>query len=274
MKGLLLLYGESFRDGGQHSRLRDTKASYIPQQNASQSHIAFCKHIQEKHNIDMDIIINTHDTKYESQLKKWYAPYKYISSKSETITSVDKLVQDAVNAIDRKYEFVFMTRMDIYLKPLFLIHFNPQWSTIKFFSHNFTLWNCGIDGPYPRVNPTCEFIPKKYFQVLYNVSVQHSAWRHYHEIFHIPNSKLGFMVNTYHDANTFNDFNPYYKMISRPESMTWHDAGKKINKSFGKTRKCKKTNTSTMRFWKSKKWAQTKHLPVDQHIDRTYILSK
>ena len=269
MKGLLFLYGESFRDGKQNSRLKDTRASFIPQQNASLSHLAFRQHIQDKYNIDMDIIITTHDTRYELQLKKWYTPYKYISQKSDAIKSVDKLVQDAVNVIDRKYEFIFMTRMDIYLKPLFFKKFNPNWRTIKFFSPNFTPWECGRDGQFPLINPTCEFIPKHYFQVLYNVCIHHRAWRHYHEIFHIPNSKLGFMVNTYHDADSFKDFNPYYKMVSRPESMIWHDRGKKINKSlFGKkTRKCKKTPGS---YWKRKAWTQTKHLPVDKNNDRTY----
>lgn len=257
MRGLLLLYGESFRDGGQLSRLRDTKFSFIPQQTATNSHIEFCKYIKEKYDISMDIIISTHNTKYETQLKKWYNPHKYISHESNTIKDAEKLVQNAVNVIDRKYEFIFLTRMDIFLKPPFFKKFNPNWSTIKFFSQNTTLWQCGMDGPFPVVNHTCEFIPKQYFQVLFNIGVDHLSWRHYHEIFHIPNSKMGFMVNTYHDADSFKDFNPYYKMVSRPESKVWLDRGKKINKSFGKTRKC---NINSL-LWNKKLWNKTKHFP-------------
>ena len=39
------------------------------------------------------------------------------------------------------------------------------------------------------------------------------------------------MVNTYHDADSSKDYNPYYKMISREETQTWYDNDKIIDKT-------------------------------------------
>ena len=254
MKGLLMLTGEAFREGLQGQRKRDTVTSFQPQKMASESHVDFCNSIKEKYGIKMDIFINTYDTKYEKELKSWYPNCKYKSVK-ELIGP--KLVQNAVNEIDKDYDFLLLGRIDIFIKPYFYYVFNPKWKTIYFFSQNHTLWKCGRIGPYPIVNTTFQFIPKSYFQVLANVSIDHSGWKHYHEAFHIPNSKMNFMVDTYHDADTYKDYNPYYRYVGRPESTVWHDRGKKINRSkFGKTQTCKQR----VKNWTSKTWKKF-HLP-------------
>jgi hypothetical protein len=150
-----------------------------------------------------------------------------------------KLVQNAVNEIDKDYDFIFLLRPDIFIKPYFYSVFNPKWKTIHFFSQNYTIWHCGMNDRYPLVNPTFQFIPKKYIQVCKNISIDHGGWRHYHEVFHIPQDKMDFMVNTYHDADSYKDYNPYYRYVGRPESTIWHDRGKTINrKLFGKKRPC------------------------------------
>ena len=48
MKGLLLLYGECFREGNIGSRLTDTPTSYLLQKEASLSHVAFCDAMKKK----------------------------------------------------------------------------------------------------------------------------------------------------------------------------------------------------------------------------------
>jgi len=255
MKGLLLLTGEAFREGIQGIHKRDTKNSFHPQKMASESHIDFCNYLKEKHGIKMDIFIRTYDTKYEKELKSWYPNCKYKSTKE---LMGNKILQDAVNEIDKDYDFIFMTRMDIFIKPYFYSVFNPKWKTIHFFSQNFTAWNCGMNGRYPLVNPIFRFIPKTYFHVLTNIDVSHDGWKHYHEVFHIPHSKMDFMVDTYHDADTYKDYNPYYRFVGRPESTIWHDRGKKINrKLFGKKITCKK---GKIWDWRGKTFKQY-HLP-------------
>lgn len=120
MHGLLLLFGESFRDGEHQSRKRDTKKSFLPQKNASESHNRFCDYIMKTYNIPMDIFINTYDTKYEKELKSWYShPLTY---KSNTKVTTDKMkfksVQVALNVVKKdKYDFILIARMDTLMKP-------------------------------------------------------------------------------------------------------------------------------------------------------------
>jgi len=242
-KGLLLLYGESFREGNQGSRLRDTENSFHTQKIASDSHILFCKNIKNKYNIDMDILINTYDTKYESSLKSWY-----IDNNLTYMTNTEligfKLVQNALDVIDKdKYNFILFTRIDIYIKPQFYNIFNPYWDKIYFISQNWTFCQkCGFldnnEVNYPVVNPIIEFIPKTYYKVLTNINVDHDAWKKYIDTFNMSNNDMDFMVNTYHDTDSYKDFNPYYKMIGRPENNIWYDEGKVIDRTiFGTNKK-------------------------------------
>jgi len=242
MKGVFILYGESFRDGGQFSRITATKRSLPLQIKASKSHMDFCKFVKKQYNIDLDIIIHTYATKYEHILKKIYNNPQYISSK-ELIGNTN-CAQMAVDLIKKEYDFVFFTRMDIYIKPQFYTLFNPYWNKINFLSQNFTSWECGFyPKNYPIINPIIKFIPKKYFKVLKKIDIGHSALKSYIEYFKLTYDDFDFMVDEYYDANTYNDYNPYYKMISRPESKKHIDKGKKINRLLFGTRKkitCKK----------------------------------
>jgi len=236
-KGLLLLFGESFREGGEGTRLRDTEASFEPQKIASESHVQFCQHIKNKYDITMDILINTYDTKYENELKSWYQDYdlKYMSNK-ELIGF--KLVQDAVDSIDtNQYDFIFITRMDILIKPYFLDIFNPEWNKIYFAFQETTGWDkCGFwpdssESLEPILSPIFEFIPKKYFKVLNKVDVEHYAWRNYKNEFGLKDDEMDFMIDTHHATSSDLGYNPMYKMVSRPETKYWYDKDKKIDRS-------------------------------------------
>ena len=57
MNSLLILFGESFRLGGQGNRNRGSEESYRQQINASLSHIKFIESLQ-KNNINMTVSIN------------------------------------------------------------------------------------------------------------------------------------------------------------------------------------------------------------------------
>lgn len=241
-RGLLLLYGESFRVGTQGSRVRDTDESFELQKKASDSHMRFCNHIQNKYTIDMDVLINTYDTKYDTELKSFYKNYTYMTNK--TLIGSNNLVQSAVDTIiDNKYEFIFITRIDIYIKPYFFSIFTPFWNKIYFISQNWTLWqNCGFIESndtginIPVVNPLFQFIPRTHFKVLKNINVEHEGWMHYFKNFGLSINDMDFMVNTYHDADSFKDYNPFYKMIGRPETDKWHDADKTIDRSLIETK--------------------------------------
>jgi len=227
-KGILVLYGESFRTGDVRSRDRDCDECLETQKQASRSHTDFIKFVQEKYNVTLDVIIDTYDTKYQKELKSFYTSPEFYSHPE--LLGWDKICQDAVNRIDKtKYDFIFFTRVDIFIKPEFYKVFDPFWSNIKFISPvEQESFPCGFkknkNGVYfPQINPIFMFFPEKYFYTLENINAGHEAWSHYMDTYHLTEDDMGFMVDYQFNANSSITQNPYYKMIGRPESSDLMD---------------------------------------------------
>jgi hypothetical protein len=252
MKGLLLLYGECFRDGHHNSGVTDTPTSYLPQKEASLSHVAFCDAMKKK-GVHMDVLIHTYPTKYEKDLRSWYTyPTTYYEKKRYPFKNSANAIASFMRIakkIDRSYDFVLFTRLDILLKPTVHTLINPSWDKIYFFSQEFTgceAFVCGFyEGNIPAVNPILEFIPKRFFHVLDHIDVHHTAWRKY---YNLGIKELDFMVEEYYDADTYLDYNPYYKMANRPETHIHFDKGKKIDRTLFYTNK--KIKCKTKKFKK------------------------
>ena len=233
---LLLLYGHSFREGNQGTLTVDTEFSYKTQKAATESHINFIKYLKEKYDIDTDIIINTYNTKYEDEFKSWYGNNLILHNTNKELIGFNNLVNNIIKKFTSEYninnyDFVLLTRCDIYLKPEFNNLINANWKKIMFVSQDWTY--CGyIDKGEPRVNPTIKFIPYKYFSIFNkNISVDHDGWYYYKNNHNLTNEDLDFMLDTYHDSDSYKDFNPVYYMACRPENQIWHDKGLKIDKS-------------------------------------------
>jgi len=239
-KCLLILYGESFRSGTQHTRVRDTDESFETQKMAVDSHIKLCDYLKENYNLHTDIIINTYTTRFENEIRQWYEKYLINIIINPELIGFENLVNNAVNSItDRtQYDFVLFMRIDVYIKPYFLEIFNPRMNKINFISQNYTMCNgndmcCGFYSTFvPVVNPTITFIPKFYFVKLTDgICVNHHAWKFYKEKYDYNVNDMDFILDTYHDADSYKDFNPAYKLVCREESTIWHD------KDFGKINK-------------------------------------
>jgi hypothetical protein len=189
-------------------------------------------------------LIHTYPTKYEKDLRSWYTyPTVYIEKKrypyknaSNALTSFMRITKK----IDRSYDFIIFTRLDILLKPAFHSLINPLWDKIYFFSQEFTAFGCGFyEGNIPAVNPTIQFIPKRFFYMLHHVNVHHDGWKKY---YNLGIKDLDFMVEEYYCADTYEDYNSYYKMANRPETHIHYDKDKKIDRTLfysNKKLKCK-----------------------------------
>jgi hypothetical protein len=236
-KCLVLFIGESFRDGFQHSREKDTEKGYNTQKIASESHIKFIENLKNK-NIDTDVIINTYDTKYEVELEEWYKNYliDYISNQS--LIGIEKLINNAITK-NRKYinnyDFVYVCRIDLCLKDYFIEKFNPEWNKIYF--SNITWRECyKTINNEPRIADVMMFIPNPYFYLFnLNIYLNHDAWFTYKTDYNLTNNDMDFMIDTYHDSDTFKDFNPLYYMVSRPENQKWHSENYLIDRSLFST---------------------------------------
>jgi hypothetical protein len=238
-KILLIVSGESFRSGGQFSRVTGLEESIDNQIQAACSHVEFIQYLKNKYNIDTDIQLLTYSTPhnqiliqlYESNLLKYNFYNMYFSDRT-ALTNSEKIPE-----INDKYDSILVIRPDIFLKDFFIKNFNPFSEKICYPSMT---W---MTGSYytikdkiiaPRVNDMMIFVPNEFFnQIYYEIGLKtyHEGIRDY--LGHgIPVSKFDFMVKTLHDSDSAKDYNPLYRLVSRPESKKWLSYGYLINENF------------------------------------------
>ena len=214
------------------------KERYETQKIATESHIRFIENLN-KINIKSDVIINTYDTKYENDLKEWYNDYliNYISNKE--LIGIEKLINNIISSNKKKiinnYDFVYICRIDLYLKDYFIEKFNPDWNKIYFSS--ITWRECyKTFNNEPRIADVMIFIPSPYFYLFnLNIYLNHDAWFMYKTDYNLTNNDMDFILDTYHDSDTFKDFNPLYYMVSRPENQKWHSENLVVDRNLFST---------------------------------------
>ena len=92
------------------------------------------------------------------------------------------------------------------------------------FKYPFVLWykNRKIKFNIPKISDTVFFFPRRYFRLLDAFTIDQGD---FHDIilqmkYMESNFEQSPYINTYHDADSFYDFNPLYRMVSRDECST------------------------------------------------------
>jgi hypothetical protein len=233
-KGLLVLYGESFRDGLQSDRTTGTEKGFIGQMKASDSHIKFMETIKNKYDYNMDVSISTYCTKYNKELKDKYKNFKIIFNCENELIGWNNIAMKALNNYDLSgYDFILLTRNDICFKDEFIHNFKINNEKVLFVSQQWTYHDC-YKKDIPNINPTIISIPKKFFRITKDISVDGNCWDFLIENYGLTNNDMGFLLNTYHDADSYKNYNPYYYMVGREQTTKWHDKDK-INPNFNTT---------------------------------------
>ncbi len=246
MKGLFVLFGESFRNyskvGGLH-RGKDGEGSLELQKEASVSHMDL---LNSLNTYDVDIVINTYDTKYKKELLSFYkepihANFMDKNSCKEnrsanTEKSVDQAIKITKENVDiTMYDFIFICRLDLLLKPKLIENFLPIKDKIIFpnvMSIVDNKFRMHQKGNFCISDVFC-IIPKKYYHILEKKRIlRHGAIHGLYELdLHIDKDIDFFTYNLY-VANTIQNKNPFYKIVNRPEGpekfKDWHT--KKFNK--------------------------------------------
>ncbi len=223
MKGLIIIIGESFRLGGQGTRVRGVDESFNGQINACNSHIKFLDNLKNKFNCSSSVYISTYDTKYNQDLLNIYGNYLighkiYNDTIGLTPLFTNSIIDNKNNLYD--YTFVFYLRIDLYLKNLFKDIFNPLWNNIRF---PCICWKKdSIYNGKPRVNDMMLFVPNKFFDYLDKMSICHEAWYLFSTDLKINYNDMDVIINTYHDSDSQKDLNPLYYIVNRSESSVWH----------------------------------------------------
>jgi hypothetical protein len=228
-KGLLLLFGETFRLGGQGNRNTGSEQSYDAQIKAAQTHLHFISHLQKK-NIQMEVSINSYTTQYNQALKDVYKDVLHDSVFHTRLMGQTHLIHNCLSRIDmHKYDFILCMRIDLFLKDHFMNIFNPNSDNIQFPSICFEPYH--KSGIHPRINDMMMYIPKRLFDKvkIEIVILEHDTWYHLIERHKLSYDDLDMMLDTYHDSDSAKDFNPIYYIVNRPQHSD-HTTKKKFDK--------------------------------------------
>ena len=255
MKGLILLKGESFRDGGQDSRKLATEEAYINQKKATKSHLLFLRKLLSQ-NVHVDLNITTYNTVYTDELLKWYSDEFNIiracindnATNFDQVTPIqDSLLSHVINTDSstslpalNSYNFIFFLRFDCALKSKFINIFDLKWNTIRFpfvrkwqqvYDYSPSVHKLNKIKEYisktnllyfPVVSDVLWYVPRKYIDRLFNTSQPyahpwHSGWADLITNYSLSFNDMDVMLNTMHQSNTQFGANPLYSLISRNE---------------------------------------------------------
>ena len=218
-KALLILFGESFRLGGQGNRNTGSEQSYEEQIKAAKSHINFILNLQRK-NINMVVSINSYTTQYDNNLTDIYKDVLYDNIFYRNLLGQTTLIHNCINRIYNisDFDFILCMRIDLFLKDKFMEIFNPDNDRILFPSICFEPYH--KVGIHPRVNDLMLYIPKKYIDFFKQnrVKLNHDTWYDLIETYKFNYEHLDTMLNTYHDSDSAKDYNPIYYIVNRPEN--------------------------------------------------------
>lgn len=211
---LLVLFGESFRLGGQGNRRRGTAVSYEPQINAALTHIKFIESLKEK-NINMQVSINSYTTTFDNSLNEIYKSVLFDSIYYKNLIGQNNLIHNCIKRISNinDYDFILCMRIDLFLKDKFIEIFDPYSDKILFPSICFKPHHKA--GNHPRVNDMMIYIPKKYFNFIEKITLCHNTWQLLVDNHAFTYEDLDTMLNTFHDSDSAKDFNPIYYIVNR-----------------------------------------------------------
>lgn len=250
MKGLFIIIGECFRDGGQHTRNKETGFGIMQQYKACCSHKNFFDSLK----IDYDVVINTYNVMNQELLVDIYDNYcnKFIFNSDlddlnnfENISSnrliknnnifknikligLSKLFNQCIKEYHNEdYDFVFYFRIDLFLKDNFIETFNVNWNKIMFPSICIKPFHVNqLDDD--RVNDTMMFIPKKYNMVLKNIEISHNSVSFLKSAYKLNMNMIDYMLSTYHDSDSAKHWNPLYYIAGRHEKLKQDSVIEKI----------------------------------------------
>ena len=223
MRGLIVTRGMSFRNGTRGTISFGDDFAIEGQKEATLSHSKLFHTIKNKYNIDLKIHLDTASTNYDYLLKEWLedcnATFNFTEQKDPTqLQNFNRIIKNIGGLWS--YNFIIVCRNDIYLKDEFIDLFNPEDNQ---FRYPFVLWykDRKFKNNTPKISDTVFFFPRRYFR-LFEAFTEDIG--HFHEVLFQMRQMDSMIehspyINTYHDADSFYDFNPLYRMVSRDETL-------------------------------------------------------
>lgn len=240
----IVFIGESFRTGLQGSRQVGTDEGLQAQRDACDTHLRWLTHLVHNKGHELDVFFSTTRCVYSNQLIEWYKQSNLLrscfiinpeeSSYAQHFINASDLISTFTNNNTCIYDFVFVLRIDLFLKDDFTKVFDAHVDNSNLVNHImfpsicFTLNNSHVYVNKPRVNDTMIGVPQRYLGLFYmkTLSLAHESW------YNLVNSNIGIsdqdikpLLNTYHDSDSYKDWNPIYKFCGRQECQTHYSKG-------------------------------------------------
>jgi hypothetical protein len=228
---LVIFIGESFRSGGQFSRIIGRPESFDDQMIAVKSHIRFLKLLSEM-GYHVSTYIGTYETPYVKHLLHEYQPSSYDIYQPHQRIGLNALFHNSYKHLHKnmknKFSHFFYFRIDLFLKEDFFRQFFI--APIILFPSLCWKKNSLTPRKYPRVNDTMLFVPNRYFHFIPRMKIGHENYEILRRTTCLLDKDLGFLFKTFHDSDTSKDLNPYYRIVNRQESKVFHSPGWSIRK--------------------------------------------
>lgn len=239
-KGIFCITGASFRQGLQGTKLRGTNESFYEQELATKSQLAFFSRLKDK--IDIKIILITYSTPFVNNLKDWFKDYDVEFIVLDEPIGYDNLYKESLSLTQKEtnVDFIFYMRIDLILKEKFYEVFDIDtqkitypticWIT-SFLDPKTTPHHKTFAKNRHRVNDLMLFIPKKFFGELYSGEIlitPHEACNFMSDYLY---ENVTFLIDTYHDSDSYKDRNPLYKIANRLETEKWYSEGYRIGEN-------------------------------------------
>lgn len=223
MRGLIITRGMSFRSGTRGTLTYGNEDAIESQKEATLSLRKLYHHLKEKFNLDLKLYIDTPTTSYDDFLKEWLSDcdttFNFAQERDPSqLQNFNRIIKHFGSTI-WIYDFIIIVRNDIFLKDAFIEIIKPDDNS---FRYPFVLWyhDRKVRANIPKISETILFFPRRYFR-LFDAFTEDVG--HFHEIL-LQMKKLDSMlehspyINTYHDGDSFYDYNPLYRMVSREET--------------------------------------------------------
>ena len=229
----LILRGEAFRKGSQGNRNYGNAESYEEQKAACMSHIELIRKI-ESQGYGVDVFIDTYHTNYDEELRGWYGDaLKEARFHPTVLESQQALIKDAldmVSQVQSNYDSILILRIDLLLKSEFIERYRANTPTVQFVG---ILWtrNYKTAKNNPRINDIIYHFPKAYYEKMPLLYDQRQEDWQGHDLLDIAGLEYekdySLITTKFHDSDSQKDYNPYYRIVNRPENSVWHDGPSK-----------------------------------------------
>jgi hypothetical protein len=227
---LIILVGESYRSGGQQTRIRGTRNYKLRQLLASKSHISLVNKLSKDNNvfvslntyklneIDDNILYKYYNTKTQLIDSTFYDPY--LPHHYDMLNETFNKIKSGLN----NYDYIITIRMDCYLKHYFIDNLILDSSKILFTHID---GNMDVNNNYIPIECSILIIPNKFYYKIYDNTIYNIC----HDIFDkllkngLSMNDIGIMTNTTHVCCTSLGWNPFYILVGRDYSTTYSNKG-------------------------------------------------